>query len=331
MAKIGIIGSGWGARVQVPAFEEAGHVIAGVAGRANWRTLLDDPSVDLVTIVMPPSRHLEMARAALEAGKHVLCEKPTAMNVAEAEAPVAAARAHPKQLALIDHELRFLPAWRAARERIHDLGELFYAEVRYASPGRADRTREWTWWSDANEGGGIWGAVGSHFIDTLHYLGLEFEAVQAMLATRIATRSGRAVTSDDFASVHARLTNGVVAVMTFAVVAGVDEPTTLTIHGEHGAMRLMGEELLFAKRGSGFERVAGNEIAKRPGNSAGGAFGTGTLLLGKALKKAIDDGDATALAPAATFEDGLKQQRVLDAARASDANEGRFEKVLGRS
>ena len=129
-----------------------------------------------------------MATAALEAGKHVISEKPTAMNAHEAEQLVKAAHAHPSQIAIIDHELRFLPAWIAARERIGEIGALRYAEVRYASPGRGDRKREWNWWSDVEEGGGIWGAVGSHFVDAFRYFGFEIAAAQAMLHTAIAER-----------------------------------------------------------------------------------------------------------------------------------------------
>ena len=69
-------------------------------------------------------------------------------------------------------------------------------------------------------------------------------------------------------------------------------------------------------------RFAGETMAQRPGNSPGGAFGTGTLHLGRALRAALDDGDRAVIAPAATFEDGLMQQRVLDAARLSSANGG---------
>jgi predicted dehydrogenase len=268
-----------------------------------------------------------MALAALDAGKHVLCEKPTAINAADAETLVAAARARPNQLALIDHELRFLPSFRAAREQLINLGGIRYAEVRYASPSRGDRARAWNWWSDAAEGGGVWGAVGSHFVDALRFLGMEIEAVQATLQTIIDERpfegGRRRVTSDDFAAVHLRLAGGAIAAMTFsAVSAGPDEPTTLTIHGEEGALRLTGEELLVAIRGEPFTVAAGADLAPRRGNSAGGAFGTGTLLLAHALRAALDDGDRSALALAATFEDGLAQQRVLDAARASSASGG---------
>ena len=345
MTRIGIIGTGWGARVQAPLFREAGLEIGGIAGHDSartrkaaeslgieafddWRKLVESPHVDIVTITTPPSEHLAMATAALENRKHVVSEKPTALNAKEAEQLVEAARRHPDRIAIIDHELRFLPSFRAARERVKELGGLRYAEIRYASPGRGDRSREWNWWSDAARGGGIWGAVGSHFVDTLRYLGFEIEAVHALLTAIIAERphgnKTRNVTSDDFASIQFRLRGGGVAAMTLcAVAAGPDEASVITIHGELGAMRLTGEELMMCKPREAFARVAGGPLHNLPGNSPGGAFGSGTLLLGKALRAAVN-GDRSALGPAATFEDGLAQQRVLDAARRSSENDGRW-------
>lgn len=332
MARVGIIGRGWGARVQEPAFREAGLEVARVAARSEWQDVVKADDIDLITVVLPPAMHREIAIAALEHGKHVLSEKPTAMNASDAEQLVAAAEKHPSQIALIDHELRFLPAWQTARARIGEIGALRYAEIRYASPGRGDRNREWNWWSDAGQGGGIWGAVGSHFVDALRYFGFEIDAVQALLHTAIDERPSdggtKRVTSDDVVSVNLHLRDGAVAMIVLgAVASGPDEPATITLHGESGAMRLTGEELLMSQPMKPFERVAGGELQKRAGNSPGGAFGTGTLLLGRALRAAIDDGDRSALAPAAKFEDGLAQQRVLDAARRSAANDGRWERV----
>jgi predicted dehydrogenase len=339
MLKIGIIGTGWGARVQVPTFREAGLEVAGLAGFHrnktrqladalatrpfdDWRDLVAWDEIDLVSVAAPPSEHREMTVAALDRGKHVLCEKPTAMNALEAEHMLTAAGRRPDLIALIDHELRFLPSWREARERVGEIGDVRYAEVRYASPSRGDRSRAWNWWSDAKRGGGIWGAVGSHFVDALRYFGMEIEAVQALMRTTIARRpfgdSMREVTSDDFASVDLRLHGGAVAVMTFSTVSsGPDETSMLTIYGENGAMRFIGEEVLLSRSGSPFTTMAGGPLEERPGNSPGGAFGSGTLHLGRALRKALVDGDRAALEPAATFADGLIQQRVLDAARRS--------------
>jgi len=345
MARIGIIGTGWGARVQVPAFREAGLEVVGIAGSHRnktrrvaeelrvkpfdeWTALIAS-DVDVVSVVTPPSEHVKMSAAALANGKHVICEKPTALNVTEAEVLVTEARKHPELVSIIDHEMRFLPAMRTMRERLGELGSIRYAEVRYSSPSRGDRKREWNWWSDAARGGGIWGAVGSHYVDALRYLGLEIEAVQALLATMIKERpfgdSMREVTSDDFAAVHLQMRGGAVAAMTFSAVAsGPDEPTAMTVHGENGAMRFASEELLVSLEGEPFTRAAGGTLGERRGNSPGGAFGTATVHLGRALKAALDDGDRGALAPAATFEDGLAQQRVLDAARESSRAGGRW-------
>lgn len=338
MAKIGIIGTGWGARVQVPLFREAGLEVVVIAGRdpartsavahdlgvaplADWRAVVES-DVDLVSVASPPHRHLEMAAEVLRAGKHLLIEKPTALNAEEAESLLDLSRQVPDRVAIVDHELRFLPAWVEARRSIGEIGALRYAEVRYSSPSRGDRRRGWNWWSDASQGGGVWGAVGSHFVDALRYFGFEIEAISAMLRTTIDERSDghalRPVTSDDFAAVHLRLAGGAAAAMTFSAVAsGPDEPTALTLHGDDGAMRLQWEELLFARRGEPFVRIGGTDLAQRPGNSPGGAFGTGTLHLGRALAPAIDKRDLAAIAPAATLEDGLAQQRVLDAGRRS--------------
>jgi predicted dehydrogenase len=368
MAKIGIVGTGWGARVQVPTFREAGLEVVAIAGHRpertrqvaseldvrpydDWRSLLAAAEVELVSIVTPPSEHREMALAALAAGKHVLLEKPTAMDAGEAEELAAAAREHPERITLIDHELRFLPSWREARAKVAELGDVRYAEVRYSSPARGDRKREWNWWSDAKRGGGVWGAVGSHFVDALRYFGVEIEAAQAELRTLIDRRpvprsssgssgsSGadtprnpeelrgtprnpeddtREVTSDDFASVALRCRGGAVATMTFSGVStGPDESSMLNLYCEGGALRFVGSEVLLSTGGKPYATFAGGPLEQRPGNSHGGAFGSGTLHLGQALREALDGGNRDALAPAATWADGLMQQRVLDAARKS--------------
>jgi len=354
MAKAGIIGTGWGSRVQVPLFSKAGLEVAGIAGRhpertqrvaselgveahADWRSIVDDPSVDLVSIVTPPSYHHEMVFAALDAGKHVLCEKPTAMNAVEAMEMLRAAESNPNCLSLIDHELRFLPSWRAARSNLGRLGHIRVVEMRFSSPSRGDAKRAWNWWSDARQGGGVWGAVGSHFVDAVRYLVGEVEEAQAVENTFITVRpegeTHRVVTSDDFCAVHLRLASGAIADLSLSVVSAVDEPSVITIHGESGGIRLESDQFWFAERGGQWELqpldvgVLPDEPRSIPGNSPGGYFGSGTWYLANALRSAIDDGDRVALAPAASFVDGWKQQRILDAARESAASGGGWRRV----
>jgi predicted dehydrogenase len=120
MARIGIVGTGWGARVQVPTFREAGLNVVAIAGfhrnktrevadelgvrpHDHWRELVGASDVDLVSVTAPPYEHREIALAALEAGKHVLCEKPTTLSPLEAEHLVTAAERRPQQLAIVDH------------------------------------------------------------------------------------------------------------------------------------------------------------------------------------------------------------------------------------
>ncbi|MBX0328491.1 Gfo/Idh/MocA family oxidoreductase [Oscillochloris sp. ZM17-4] len=339
MTGIGIIGTGWGARVQVPAFRGAGLEVVALAGSqadktariagelgvawhtASWRALLERPDVDVVSIVTPPGLHREIAAAALEAGRHVLCEKPTAMDVAEAEAMLAAAEAHPAQLAMIDHELRFLPALRLARSLIArgEIGAVRHAEIRSLSSSRSDPRRAWSWWSDASQGGGVLGAIGSHQIDTLRYLLSDEVAVASGIThTFIAERpddSGRPrpVTADDYAAASLRFVGGATATIMASVVAPHDEPNSATVYGVEGALRFVGGRLL-RSAGGAFADITPEHGVDFP-EGISGDFPQGTVYLGVALKAALA-GDAAALAPAATFADGLAVQRALDAIRA---------------
>jgi len=91
--------------------------LRGVRGYADWRKLLDDPAIDVVDICLPPALHAEVALAALNAGKHVFCEKPIALAPQDATRMVRAAEKVRKQL-LIGHVLPFMPEYAFARSAI---------------------------------------------------------------------------------------------------------------------------------------------------------------------------------------------------------------------
>ncbi|MBO9313037.1 MAG: Gfo/Idh/MocA family oxidoreductase [Chloroflexus sp.] len=333
---IGIIGTGWGARVQVPAFRAAGLTITALAGSqlektrriaqelsvpfatANWHELLQRDDVRLVSIVTPPYLHREMAEAALVAEKHVLCEKPTALHAAEAESMLNAAQQHREQLALIDHELRFLPAIQAARARVAagDIGEVRAAEVRFFASSRADPQRLWDWWSDRSAGGGVLGAIGSHQIDLLRYmLNDEVVSAQGLVQTFITQRPDttgalRAVTSDDYTTATLRFARGTVATLTATVVVRINEPLTVTLYGSEGTLRFSNGRLTIGKNDTFDDLTPPHTIDIPP--TLSGEFPQGTVYLGHALRAALA-GERDAVAPAATFRDGLAIQRVIDA------------------
>jgi predicted dehydrogenase len=349
---VGIIGTGWGARVQVPAFREAGLEIVALAGSqtrktqriaadldipyatGDWKTLLERPNVDLVTIVTPPSLHCEMSIAALEAGKHVMCEKPTALHADEARRMVKAAADRPAQLALIDHELRFFPAVREARRLVIEghIGRLRHGEVRFVNSSRANLKRVWNWWSDVAQGGGILGAIGSHQIDTVRYLlNDEVSAVQGFLNTFVVERpvpqpeSGttegtRPVTSDDFASFTLTFAQGGFVNVLASMVARKNEAQSFTLYGDEGSLRIVDGRLWHARPDEEWYEVILSSIAEvdisEKTRNLYPDYAEATVYMGLALRDAIQ-GNRSAIGQAATFLDGLRTQQVIDAVRAS--------------
>ena len=204
--RVGVIGTGWADRALIPAFQAGGLEVVGVASRSaararavadrhglglatgSWQELLE-ADLDLVVVTSAPAFHREQAEAVLASGRHLVCEKPLALDAAESEAIRAAARSAGDRLALVDHELRFTPARRKARELIDSggLGKVVTVTARIANDFRADPTKPWTWWSDVTQGGGILGALGSHVLDSVRWLlGAEVELHGATLGRRYA-------------------------------------------------------------------------------------------------------------------------------------------------
>src|SRR5438093_10339858 len=242
VVRVGFIGSGFARRVQLPglAFVPGAKATAIASGhRANAEAVARDfgiphvfsdgaelaraPDVDLVVVSSTPDSHARCAIAALEAGKHVLCEKPMAIDAFEAAQMVAASQQHPDSLAWIDHELRYEPNRRRARELIRSnaIGELWHIELSLKPYLRGDGRPQafdapWNWWSDASRGGGILGAVGSHLIDLFRFWsGSEITHVAGLVETFVKQRKDQTalhpVTADDFASCVLQTGSGAVA------------------------------------------------------------------------------------------------------------------------
>lgn len=189
MHKVGIVGAGFGVRAHLPAF--AGHpdfeVVAlasphnaqriakerGVPHAfASCRELLEGCEVDVVSIAAPPFTHHADVLAALAAGKHVICEKPFALNLAQAEEMLAAAQRAGTATAVM-HEFRWVPQRLAVKELIENghLSPLREIEITQLSNRlRASVERPRSWWFERERGGGMAGALLSHLIDSATWL-----------------------------------------------------------------------------------------------------------------------------------------------------------------
>src|SRR4026207_9830 len=232
---IGIIGTGFARTTQIPGFRDCmGAKVVAVASRnperaaaiakefgiaqvaADWQELVRHPDVDLVSIVTPPSTHMEITLAALDQRKAVLCEKPMALNATQAARMAEKAKAA-GTLALIDHELRFLNSRRVMRGMLQSgaIGSVRHCSYVFRSDYRGIADRAWDWWSDKTMGGGALGAIGSHVVDSFRWvLSTEVTKVLGMLSTHIKQRPDkgngglRAVTTDDEAKLLFRFGDG---------------------------------------------------------------------------------------------------------------------------
>jgi predicted dehydrogenase len=282
--------------------------------------------VDLVIVSSTPDSHARYAIAALEAGKHVLCEKPMALDAYEAAQMLAAAGQRPELLAWVDHELRYEPNRRRARELIRSgaIGVVRHIEVLLKPYLRGDGRPQaadapWTWWFDGARGGGILGAVGSHLIDLCRFwTGSEVAYVAGLVETFVTERTDeggvkRPVTGDDFTSSVLRMASGAVATITLSTVAHHGPGHLAQVTGSEGTLLLTGEtKLEFAKAGGPLEDVSTPDDLwekTKPNNMWARSF----VRVLRDMVGVI--GGAVAQGEPATFQGGWRVQRVLDAIR----------------
>jgi|TARA_B100001964_G_scaffold245798_1_gene336394 predicted dehydrogenase len=352
-ARLAIIGTGWGTRVQTPIFRQEGLEIVGLWARskekaqkraadfgipfhtADYQAVISHPDVDLVSITTPPHTHAEMAIAALEAGKHVLCEKPTALHTAEAKKMLDAACRHPEQIAVLDHELRFLPTQQKMGALVRDgyVGEVFHVEGTVWAGDMLDLSIPWHWFQDRESGGGWLGAVGSHFIDLMSWLlNRPIQAVNAVLRTFIEERADpesifRAVTSDEFFTLDLKFGENITGILTGGIVTAGPPVHRLVISGSAGSLHYEDGKLTgYRATTEASEILMVEEHLDVPDKLSPTVWIRSLVHLGRALKTALEMGEYSVLAPAATFVDGLRIQHVLDAARASD-KEGQWVEI----
>ncbi|MGH9757967.1 MAG: Gfo/Idh/MocA family protein, partial [Candidatus Acidiferrales bacterium] len=133
----------------------------------DWREVVESPLIDIVDIGVPNNLHAEIAIAAARNGKHILCEKPLALNVKQAEAMLAAAQ-KAKVVHMVCHNYRRIPAIALAKKMIGEgaLGRLFHFHARYAQDWLVDPEFPINWrLQKETSGSGANGDINAHIID----------------------------------------------------------------------------------------------------------------------------------------------------------------------
>ena len=329
----------------------AAERLGWAASSADWHEAVVRDDVDLVDICTPGFTHAEIAIAALEAGKHVLCEKPLANTVAEAEAMTAAAaeaRAHGVR-AMVGFTYRRVPAIALARRLVAEgrIGEIRHVRAQYLQDWIADPEAPLSWRLDKSKAGsGALGDIGAHVIDlTQHITGDRVREVSGRLETFVKERPYPAgetagslggggsstergpVTVDDAASFLATFAGGAMGVFEATRFAtGRKNAIRIEVNGSLGSLAFDFEDMNVLEfydgtedaETAGFRRILVTEPTHPyvghwwpAGHGLGYEHGFSHQVVD--LVTAIAGGTD----PAPSFADGLQVQRVLAAVETS--------------
>ena len=265
---VAVAGLGFGEKVHLPALQanpdlcpvalwhprqerlDAATAAHGLKGFSDWDALLADPAVEAVIIATPPEPRFALARQALEAGKHLLLEKPIALHADQARELQRLAIAKGLSVA-VDYEYRAVPLFMQAERllRAGVIGTPWLVKLDWLMSSRADPSRGWNWYSQASKGGGVIGALGTHAFDMLAWLVGPVASVTALNGVSIRERpdpqGGMApVDAEDVSLIQTRLQwqgsaeTSVPAQINLASVARNGRGCWLEIYGSEGSLVL---------------------------------------------------------------------------------------------
>jgi predicted dehydrogenase len=250
----------------------------------DWRDLVADPAIKLISITSPNGLHREMAVAALAAGKHVWCEKPMALTLADAEAMTAAAAKAKGQATALGYGYLRNPALQYAKALIQEdaIGEVFDFRGSVDEDYMADPGLPWSWRLRSDDAGlGALGDLTVHLISLAQELMGDLAGLCAMVdvvhGERPVPGGGRAkVENDDIAHALVRFTSGARGVMTSSRVAhGRKNGLKVEVHGSKGMLWLDNERMnelnLYIAEGPA-ERRGFRRILSAPHHPAYGRF-----------------------------------------------------------
>lgn len=261
---VAVVGTGFGQKIHIPGFQihhrtevvavyhrdrEKAQAIAQSHTIPHACQSLEEivalPEVQAVSISTPPFLHYDMAKTALEAGKHLLLEKPMTLSATEAIALHQLAIAH-NVTAMMDFEFRFVPIWQRFAELLAEgyVGQKRFINVACLVSSRADATRPWNWYSRKEQGGGMLGAMGSHVFDYLTWLFAPVQRLCGRLSTTIPARPDSAtgewqpVDADDACNLMLELTDGTLCQVTLSSVTYNGRGHWIEVYGDRGTLIL---------------------------------------------------------------------------------------------
>lgn len=374
-----IIGTGFIGGVHLGALRRLGINVSGVLGSTAERgalgakamgisrsyddldALLADDTVDVVHVTSPNHAHFPQVKAILEAGKHVICEKPLAMTSAQSAQMVEIAKASGK-VAAVCYNIRFYPLNQHARGMVAagDLGDPRFVTGHYHQDWLAKRT-DWNWRLEVEEGGALRsvGDIGTHWVDLVSFImGQKAQSVLADLSTFIperdrptgpvetfSTTTGESepeqIKTDDAAMILLRFENGAKAAMTTSQInMGRKNSLQWDIAGAKASAAWDSEtpDHLFIghrdapnqilQRDAGMMNATGAGAAHLPGGHVEG-FADSFRALFAQVYKDVAQGGRSDDATWASFEDGHYEMQFCDAVVES-AKTGTWVEIGGK-
>src|SRR5579859_5851553 len=258
MLRAGIVGTGWWTEIEhLPGLQAAGVEVKALCGRnqqrlaalaekfgvperfGDWRELIERCPLDLVAVVTPNSLHHPVAMAALARGLHVICEKPLALDLAQAREMAAAAALHERQtLTFFTHRTLAAAAQVKALVDQGFLGTPLHVSAAYFSASHFAPGKPASWrMRRAAAGTGVLGDLGSHLVDLVRFWLGDFMRVSGQWQQRTFERPGGKVDADEECSFLAQLACGAQAVFQAGkLVARRGNYQRVELHGDEGSL-----------------------------------------------------------------------------------------------
>ena len=334
--RIGVIGIGFGQQVHVPAFradprcdvvaicastlERASKVAAQLGidkAFGDWREMIEDPSIDTITIATPPSIQTEIAVAALAQGKAVFCEKPLAISQAAAlEMVEAAERAGVANM--VDFEFPEIVEWQQAKSILDSsgIGNLRHVSVSWNVETYANKMGLKSWKTSVEEGGGTLNSFVSH---AFHYMEWFAGPVKRLLAN-LFRAPGDNRTGDTLAVLCLELESGVAASLSISSDAFLGNGHRIEFYGDKGTLVLDNSTPDYVR---GFRLLYGTRTSNRleevlcSGDRSEAIGSDGRIAAVARLVERFVNWVETGVPSTPSFKEGLRVQSLLEAARKS--------------